>query len=140
MASVGYLLDTDTCIVLIGERQPSERDRVLERLDGLRDAPVSLSTVTLFELTFGVEFSRHRKQNAAALEEFLLDFEILPFDQAAAARAGRVRAILERRGARIGPMDTLIAGHALSTGKVLVTGNTREFSRVDGLTIEDWSE
>lgn len=71
--------------------------------------------------------------------QFLLDFAIAPFDEEAAHAGGAVRAALEKKGAPIGPLDTLIAGHALRLGATLVTDNTREFSRVPGLKLQNWS-
>lgn len=65
--------------------------------------------------------------------------EVLPFDSAAASHSGQVRSELKKKGTPIGPYDVLIAGHARSLGLVLVTNNTREFNRVDGLRIEDWA-
>ena len=81
---------------------------------------------------------RQNSQSRLALAEFLLPLEIAPFDDATAAAYGNVRAALEKKGKSIGPLDTLIAAHALALGAVLVTHNTREFARVPGLSVEDW--
>lgn len=70
---------------------------------------------------------------------FLSSITILQFDGIAAEKYGLVRAGLETMGTPIGPMDTLIAAHALSKDLILVTNNTREFCRVDGLKLEDWT-
>ncbi|MDD5296981.1 MAG: type II toxin-antitoxin system VapC family toxin [Rhodocyclaceae bacterium] len=135
-----YLLDTNICIYLLTGRQPEFQQRILARLEALpSDAQVYLSSVVVFELSYGVRKSRWRKANDAVLSEFLLDFRIAPFDEPAALIAGGVRADLEQRGRPIGAMDTLIAAHALSLGAILVTHNQDEFSIVEGLKLEDWT-
>ena len=75
-----------------------------------------------------------------ALEQFLLPLVVVGFDQHAATSYGRIRAALERSGTPIGPLDTLIAAHALALGLTLVTNNVRELSRVPGLTVDNWVE
>ena len=81
---------------------------------------------------------RWRNTNETVLKEFLLDFQIATFDSPAAWLTGDVRANLERLGQPIGPMDTLIAAHAMSQDLTLVTHNMGEFSRVKGLRLENW--
>jgi tRNA(fMet)-specific endonuclease VapC len=129
-----WMLDTDTCIAII-KRQP---ESALRRLSGKSIGQVGISSVTLGELAFGAAKSSSPEQSASALREFLLPLEIASFDEPAAWRYGVVRRELERRGQPIGPLDTLIASHALTLDAVLVTHNAREFSRVAGLTCEDW--
>jgi tRNA(fMet)-specific endonuclease VapC len=68
----------------------------------------------------------------------MLPLEVAPFDEQATAAYGELRVALEKQGKPIGPLDTMIAAHALSLGVTLVTNNTREFERVAGLTIVDW--
>ncbi len=130
-----YLLDTNACIALIREQPP----QILRRLKRQEAGDVGISAITLAELRFGVAKSSRPETNAQALEEFILPLEILPFDEAAATAYGAVRADLERRGSKIGGNDTLIGAHALSVGVTLVTNNTREFSRIRGLKIVDWT-
>jgi tRNA(fMet)-specific endonuclease VapC len=134
-----YLFDTDTCISLLDSREPEKQQRILARLERLRAPTVCVSVITVSELAFEMENSEFRKPNMAALDTFLLDFAILPFDEAAAREAGRVRAVLEKKGQRIGAMDTLIAAHAKSQGLAVVTNNVAHFSRVRGLRVENWS-
>ena len=74
------------------------------------------------------------------LAEFLAPLEVIPFDEDAAESYGDLRAVLEGSGRPIGPLDTLIAGHALSLDATLVTNNTREFQRVRGLRLENWTQ
>lgn len=129
-----WMLATDTCITLITHRS----EKLLRRLSGKSPGQVGLSTITVAELQLGVARSSRPAESAAALLEFLVPWEIAPFDEAAASLFGPAVATLLRRGTPIGPMDSLIAAHALSLGAVLVTHNTREFARVPQLRVEDW--
>ena len=129
-----WMLDTDTCIALI-KRKPPE---LIKRLQTKAVGDVGMSSITLAELRFGVAKSARREQNRAALDQFLLPLDIVAFDELAADSYGNVRADRETRGTPISPLDTLIAGHALSLNVVLVTHNVAEFKRVKGLRIEDW--
>ena len=130
------LLDTDICIYLLNQRPGFEA--ILRRLDGRRQGEVALSAITLAELRFGIAASQHRAVNLAKLELLLATFEIAPFDAPAAAAYGSLRAHLQARGTPMGPLDTLIAAHALALGAAVVTNNVREFGRVPGLTMENW--
>ncbi len=129
-----YLLDTDTSIYLI-KRQPPI---ALVKLQSLEVASVGISSITLSELEYGVAKSSMPHKNKLALAQFLAPLEILAYDDAAAAQYGSIRAFLESQGTPIGPLDTLIAAHALALGCVLVTNNEREFSRVPALVVENW--
>ncbi|MBS4096213.1 MAG: type II toxin-antitoxin system VapC family toxin [Sulfuricella sp.] len=137
---MNFMLDTNTCIYLMTDRHPQRQARILARIDELGgDDNLVLSSLVVFELSYGAQKGRWRKANMALLGEFLLDFLVVPFDEAAAHRAGTVRSELESSGLPIGPLDTLIAAHALSLGIPLVTHNVREFARVTGLSVEDWA-
>jgi tRNA(fMet)-specific endonuclease VapC len=129
-----YLLDTNTCIFII-KRNPPE---VRERFEQLRVGDVGVSAITYCELQFGVANSSKPDQNQSALTEFLAPLEVLDFPSAAAVVFGNIRARLQRAGTPIGNYDLLIAAHALHLGLILVTNNTREFSRIPGLQAEDW--
>ena len=121
-------------------RHPERQSRILAKLDKLApDENLLLSSVVAFELSYGAQKGRWRKANLALLEEFLFDFIIAPFDEKAAHASGEIRTTLEKKGGPIGPMDTLIAGHAVSMGMPLVTHNIGEFSRVAGLKVENWA-
>ena len=128
------MLDTNTCIAVIKRKPP----QVLKRLSAYKVGEVGISWVTLAELEFGVAKSQHVEKNQAALDEFVLPLEIANFDRETARVYGRVRATLEKKGAPIGSLDMMIGAHALSLGATLATNNTREFSRIKGLTIVDW--
>ena len=129
------MLDTNVCIHLI-RRRPSA---VLRRFEEYVIGEVGVSSVTAAELRYGSEKSAAVEQNREALGAFLLPLEVLAFGEEAAAAYGRVRSALEKAGTPIGPLDTLIAAHAVGLGVTLVTNNTREFSRVPGLELEDWT-
>ena len=122
------------------EREPQRRARILARLDAVKpNEIVYLSSVTVMELSYGAHKGRWSKANTELLDRFVLDFTIAPFDESAARVGGGLRAALEKKGRPIGPLDTLIAAHALSLSATLVTNNVREFSRVPGLHVKNWS-
>jgi tRNA(fMet)-specific endonuclease VapC len=132
---VKYLLDTNTCIYVINKKPPSAVNRIRSK----QPEEIAVSTITIAELEYGVCRSQKVDQNRIALLEFLVPFTIVNFDQAAAALYGSIRASFESRGTPIGAMDLLIAAQAMSQGLVLVTNNEREFSRVEGLELENWT-
>ncbi len=131
---IAYLLDTDTCIYLIKKKNP----RALVKLQSMEIGTVGISSITLSELEYGVARSTKPQQNKLALAHFLAPLEIMPFDDQAAAQYGPIRALLESNGTPIGPLDTLIASHALALDAIIVTNNIREFARVPKLVIENW--
>jgi tRNA(fMet)-specific endonuclease VapC len=133
---VKYLLDTNTCIYVIKKKPAS----VVQRLRSQRTEDVAVSTVTVAELDYGVEKSQHQDRNRVALLQFLVPLEILDFDQYAAGHYGEIRARLRKAGTPIGPLDMLIGAQARAHGLILVTNNTHEFSRVEGLQIANWVE
>jgi len=135
-----YMLDTDTCIYLITGREPQKQKNILAKLESLnQDEFVYLSSIVVSELSYGAQKGRWKKTNMTLLERFLLDFKIVAFDEHAAHCCGTIRTALEKKGKPIGPMDTLIAAHAVSLNMTLTTHNVREFSRVSGLKAEDWA-
>jgi len=129
------MLDTNICIYII-KRKP---ESVLKHFLDYRVGDVGISSITLAELRYGVAKSKYKEKNAKALEEFTIPLEIVSFDEAAALAYGEIRSALEAAGSPIGAMDMLIAAHAISLGVQLVTNNTREFSRIPGLTLLDWT-
>lgn len=131
-----YLFDTNMCVFVI--RQKSQL--VLQRLRQHQAGDVGVSTVTLAELRYGADKSNDPSRNKAALDAFLVPLKNVEFNADAADEYGQIRSDLERRGLPIAPLDNLIVAHARSLGVTLVTNNIREFSRVTGLVLEDWSE
>jgi tRNA(fMet)-specific endonuclease VapC len=99
-----------------------------------------VSSITLSELEYGVAKSVDPGRNRLALAEFMTPLNVLPYDDAVAPVYGRVRVELEQAGTPIGPLDTMIAAHALSLGLTVVTDNEREFRRVSGLKVQNWAK
>jgi len=130
---VRYMLDTNICIYLINHRPAHVR----ARFDAHPVGDIGISVITAAELAYGVTKSASPR-NRAALETFLLPLEVAPFDDRAIWRYAELRTQLMRRGTPIGALDTQIAAHALALDCTLVTNNTREFERVDGLRLENW--
>ena len=127
------MLDTDTCSYAIGRHGARLADRFQAH------APeIVVSVITRFELLRGVERRPEATVLVAKVEAFLARVVALPFDEAAAASAARLDGLLRRAGTPIGGLDTLIAGHALAVGAMVVTNNERHFGRVPGLTTENW--
>jgi tRNA(fMet)-specific endonuclease VapC len=133
---MNYLLDTNVCIRYLNGRSLG----ILKRLDELPDSKVCVSSITKFELRYGALRSNFSEKIQAQQEYFLSRFVSLPFDDVAHGLAASIRADLTRAGTPIGPYDLLIAAIALSHDLILVTHNTREFSRISGLKIEDWEQ
>ena len=149
-----HLLDTDTFIVLLRgtaiTRAKTPRQEVVKRSAGkilttckkreFEGHLIGLSAITLAELEFGLQHGGNQEAQQSALRKVLAPFGKLPFDCVDCVHHyGIIRSRLESKGRGIGPLDTLIAAHAMALGAVLVTHNTKEFKRIDGLVIEDWA-
>jgi tRNA(fMet)-specific endonuclease VapC len=130
------MLDTDTCSYIMKRSHPL----VLKRVQSLPVSDVCMSVVTKAELLYGVAVSPRRAQDAAALAAFLPYVEMLDLDEEAAQHYAGIRADLKRQGAMIGANDLFIAAHARALGLTLVTNNTAEFERVQGLELENWTQ
>jgi tRNA(fMet)-specific endonuclease VapC len=132
---VRYLLDTNTCVQYLryGTASP-----VAGRLASAHPGDVVLCSVVVGELLFGALRSQNVAKNRADVQAFRAGFLSLPFDDRSAEEYAEIRADLAAKGTPIGPSDMLIAAVALANGLILVTHNTGEFSRVVGLTLEDW--
>ncbi|MGB0561397.1 MAG: type II toxin-antitoxin system tRNA(fMet)-specific endonuclease VapC [Spirulinaceae cyanobacterium] len=129
-----YLLDTNTCIVYLRSPDPTVR----RRLESITPAEIIVCSVVKAELFYGAMRSRNPDRNLAVQQEFVNEFVSLPFDDFSAMTFGRIRSQLAAAGTPIGPYDLQIAAISLAHHCILVTHNTREFSRFDGLQIEDW--
>ena len=130
---LSYMLDTDICVYVMTHRYPALSDR----FDQLAEE-ISVSSITLGELWYGVENSARRDANFEALTEFSGRLKVLDFSASAAAHYGRIRADFKRAGTPVGFHDMLIGAHARSEGLTLVTNNRREFARITGLRVENW--
>ena len=133
-----YLLDTNACIALINGTEMNVRRRFKRAV--ARESVILLSSIVAFELWYGVAKSQRKDSNTQRLETFLggpLEWAL--FDEDDARAAGTVRAELEAVGKPVGAYDVLLAGQARRRGATLVTSNTKEFARVQGLKWEDWA-
>jgi tRNA(fMet)-specific endonuclease VapC len=133
-----YLLDTNACIALINGTEINVRRRFKRAV--ARESVILLSSIVAFELWYGVAKSQRQDSNTQRLETFLggpLEWAL--FDEDDARAAGTVRAELETVGRPVGAYDVLLAGQARRRGATLVTSNTKEFARVQGLKWEDWA-
>ena len=128
-----YLLDTNIVIYVI-------KKRPLELLDAFNQhaSQLCVSAITVAELMHGVEKSTRRVENLQVVEDFVSRLEVLCYGLRAAHHYGDIRANLESRGLPIGVNDLHIAAHARSEGLIMVTNNTREFERVEGLRVANW--
>ncbi len=130
-----YILDTNICIYIINEKP----DKVLRKFELYPVYEFGISSITHAELQYGVEKSKNKNTNQAALDEFLLPLTILPFHgQRLVTCYGEIRASLESKGQKIGPLDMLIVAHALSLDLIIISNNIKEFSRIQNLKCENW--
>ena len=129
-----YLLDTNTCIRHLNQRS----EAITRRLLNLSDSDIAVCSVVKAELYTGAMKSQHPQKTLQRQRAFVERFASLPFDDSAAVSYARIRSELEMAGTPIGANDLLIASIALAANLTLVTHNTREFERIDGLQIEDW--
>jgi tRNA(fMet)-specific endonuclease VapC len=135
---VNYLLDTNICIALINGTSDIVRARFSQAIRS--KAKLATSTIVIHQLWHRAAKNELATRYARALTAFLSSgIEVLDYTERDAQAAGEIRAELERKGERIGEYDTLIAGQAYARNLVLVTANTREFERVKGLVVEDWT-
>ncbi|MCL1857931.1 MAG: type II toxin-antitoxin system VapC family toxin [Oscillospiraceae bacterium] len=129
------MLDTNICIFMI-----KHIPNVKSAFEKNKEFGIAISTIVLSELEYGIARSQFPVKNKNTLINFLSNVTVLDFDSRAAVEYGNICADLYRKGTPVGPKDMLIGAHAKSAGLTLVTNNIREFSRINGLTIEDWSE
>lgn len=130
---MAYLLDTNTCIRLM-RKSP----HIVRRVGTVAPGDCSISTITSYELYTGVAKRTSPDVEKAKVALLLATVREIPCDTAAAEEAGRLRAALESQGNMIGPYDVLLAAQAIVYGLTLVTANTREFTRIAGLVVENW--
>jgi len=128
-----YMLDTNICIYVMKDRPEGLRARFRAAASS-----VCISTVVLAELQFGAEKSAARSKSLEAVEDFLAQVTVLPFDHDAAVHYGQLRAELECAGTPCGLHDTQIGAHARSQSLIVVTNNRREFDPMPGLRVENW--
>jgi tRNA(fMet)-specific endonuclease VapC len=129
-----YLLDTNVCIRYLNQKSPA----IIQRLESLNTEDIAVCSIVKAELFYGAIKSNNPQKTLARQQLFLNRFVSLVFDDNTALVSGQIRASLAKIGTPIGSNDLQIAAIAISNNLILVTHNTREFSRVDGLKIEDW--
>ena len=130
-----YMLDTNICSYIIREKPLSIKDKLKECE---REHTIALSSIVVSELLYGAK-KRDSKKLTTIVERFIDNFVIYDFDTSASKDYADIRSTLEKKGKIIGSNDLFIASHAKSLKAILVTNNTKEFKRVDGLRIEDWT-
>jgi tRNA(fMet)-specific endonuclease VapC len=132
-----YMLGTDTCIFLMRGESPA----LARKVQSVEMEQQVMSVVTLAELTCGVMASARakRKHNQLVLDSLALHLAVLDWPQDAAQHYAEIRLDLKKRGAQLGAADLMIAAHAHSLGAVVVTNNTKDFGRVKGLQVENWT-
>ena len=131
---MSYLLDTDTCIYWLRNRQ-SVRERVRE----VGWNQISICVINVAELYYGAYNSNRVTENLARAEFFIQNLPVLPLNDTALRRFGELKAELRRTGQPIADFDLLIASVALAAGYILVTNNTRHYKRITGLQLENWT-
>lgn len=129
-----FLLDTNVCIHLLNGTQP----QIVEKFKQATPSQIALCSVVKAELLFGARNSMKVEENLQLLMRFFAPLNSYPFDDKAADEYGTMRADLKRQGQPIGPNDLFIASIAKAFNVVLVTNNTKEFSRISGLRLVDW--
>ena len=129
-----YLLDTNTCIYFLNRSS----ERIVSQFKKYSPSEILLSSITVAELFYGAEKSKARKKNWAVVEEFVSNFNIVPFDEKSCQTYAKTRASLEKSGLPIGPMDLLIASISIANNYILVTNNIKEFKRIKGLKLKNW--
>lgn len=130
-----FLLDTNICIY-IRQRRPA---RVLSRFEQIKAGEAVLSVITYGELLYGAAKSQHRQTAMERLRDLVSFLPVMALPEGAADQYGAIRALLESRGETIGGNDLWIAAHAKCANLVLVTNNEREFRRVPGLKVQNWT-
>jgi tRNA(fMet)-specific endonuclease VapC len=127
-------LDTNTCIYYLNGKYPS----ILKHFQNNRPGQIMIPSIVKAELLYGVERSQRKIENRKTVQQFLDAFQIVNFDSEAAVQYSTIRTQLELAGTPIGPNDLLIASIVIANNGILVTNNTKEFSRVPSLHIENW--
>ena len=130
-----YLLDTNICIYIINEKP----NKILRKFEQYPVYEFGISSITHAELQYGVEKSKNKNTHQNALDEFLLPLTILPFHGKRLVTCyGEIRALPESKGKTIGPLDMLIAAHALDQDLTIISNNIKEFSRIPNLKCQNW--
>ena len=130
-----YLLDTNICLYAINGRHPN----LNKHLFSVHPDDILISSITISELEYGAAKSRWGDRTRQIMHAFLANYEVLPFDEQDAALFGVIRASLESQGNNIGILDAMIGAQGVARNLTVVTHNTKEFIRIPGITLEDWT-
>ena len=130
-----YFLDTNMCIYYLKGSYEQVRTHLLER----RPEEIKIPSIVKAELLYGAEKSRRKGENRKAIGAFLFPFEIIPFGDEEAVHYSVLRSAQETKGELLGPNDLIIASTIMAREGILVTHNEREFGRIEGLEMEDWT-
>ena len=130
-----YMLDTDTCIFILRRSIPA----LLSRIQSVPLEEQVMSVVSLAELLYGVQESSKKKANRAGVDALVRHVTVMEWSARAAEHYAEIRADLKRKGLPIGANDLMIAAHARSEGAIIVTNNVKDFGRVKGLKVENWT-
>ena len=128
-----YCLDTNACIKILN----GSNENILQKIKTINNDNVFVPSIVRYELYYGAYKSNKSTKTLQILSEFLFLFETIIFNDTIAELAGKIRSDLDQKGTPIGPYDLMIAASALSRNAILITHNTREFSRDSNLKIED---
>lgn len=131
-----YLIDTNALIALVGGRS----EKLAKRVFASNEGEIGLSSIVLHELYYGAYKSQRVSFNLETIRLLAQDFPVVAFDEQDANAAGEIRAALSATGQPIGPFDALIAAQAKARRLIVITNNVKEFGRVDGLSVEDWTD
>jgi tRNA(fMet)-specific endonuclease VapC len=132
---MSYFLDTNICIYFLKGTYPALPDKLYSHAV----SEIKIASIVKAELLYGAAHSKRVTDNTEKVEKFLLPFEIIPFDGIAADYYARIRAKLAKKGTPVGPNDLIIAATVMANQGILVTNNEQEFSRITGLSIENWA-
>ena len=133
---MSYLVDTNILIFLCKEKSKT----LEEKFRSHRPEDFLVSSVTIAELLYGVNKSQRKEQNLQAILKILSPFKVIDFDSRDAWTYGEIRADLERKGTPIGGNDLMIAAQAKRRNLIIITNNTKEYHRVTGLKVQDWTK
>ena len=129
-----YLLDTNVCIQILKGKSTSIKSRIAS----ISNDRIVIPSIVRFEIFYGSYKSDNPEKTLGVLKEFLSVFDTAEFNNKSAQVCGKIRATLEQKGKPIGPYDLMIAAIAISNDYILVSNNTREFTRIENINLEDW--
>lgn len=133
------MLDTNICIFLLGKKKTIYFDK-LDKLQTKAKHKIAISAIVLAELQYGIADSQRKAQNQSDLSILLSNLDILSYTDKSAFYYGEIRTELKKKGCIIGGNDLLIASHAIAEEAILITNNTKEFQRIEGLSVLHWEQ